>query len=58
MTREQLLSKSTDVTRRYQLFDPSFIVSGTVLKGKKQFLDDQNSRNFLGDTFLKFRIAD
>ena len=33
-------------------------VSGTFLKGKKQFLDSQNLRNLSGDTFLKFLFAD
>ena len=35
----------------------AFLESGTFLKGKKQFLDGQTSRNSLEDTFSKFRIV-
>ena len=34
----------------------SFRVSRTFLRGKKQFLDGQNSRNYLGERVLQFRI--
>ena len=48
-------SKSTDVTWRHQpLFDPLFVPnSWDISLGKKQlFMDGQNSRSVLGDTFF------
>ena len=37
----------------------SWLVLVTFVKRKKQFMDGQNncSRNFLGDTYLKLRIV-